>query len=47
MPTEWLKIMLEEIQRRREEARRAREEDERREQAKAPPVAPVQAPAPR
>ncbi|MEQ1580397.1 MAG: hypothetical protein ABL964_07390 [Steroidobacteraceae bacterium] len=39
MPTEWLKIMLEEIQRRREDARRAREEDDRRrqEQAKSAP----------
>ncbi len=32
MPTEWLKIMLEEIQRRREDVRRAREEDDRRRQ---------------
>jgi hypothetical protein len=35
MPTEWLKIMLEEIQRRREDARRAREEDDRRKQEQA------------
>lgn len=30
MPTEWLKIMLEEIERRREDARRGREEENRR-----------------
>jgi len=35
MPTEWLKIMLEEIQRRRDDDRRAREEDERRRQEQA------------
>jgi len=30
MPTEWLRIMLEEIERRRDDARRAREEEEKR-----------------
>lgn len=30
MPTEWLKVMLEEIERRREDARCAREEEDRR-----------------
>ncbi len=35
MPTEWLKIMLEEIQRRRDDARRAREEEDRRRQEQA------------
>lgn len=38
MPTEWLKIMLEEIQRRRDDARRAREEDERRRQEQSQSV---------
>jgi hypothetical protein len=38
MPTEWLKIMLEEIQRRRDDARRAREEEDRRRQEQAQPA---------
>lgn len=36
MPTEWLKVMLEEIARKREEAARAREELERRRAAREP-----------
>lgn len=43
MPTEWLKIMLEEIQRRREDARRAREEEDRRRQEQAKPAPAPQA----
>jgi hypothetical protein len=35
MTTEWLKIMLEEIERRRQEARRAREEEDKRRQEQA------------
>jgi hypothetical protein len=34
MPTEWLKVMLEEIERRRDDARRAREEEEQRRKEK-------------
>jgi hypothetical protein len=43
MPTEWLKIMLEEIQRRRDDARRAREEEDRRRQEQAKPAPAPQA----
>jgi hypothetical protein len=36
VPTEWLKVMLEEIARKRDDAARAREESERRRQAGEP-----------
>jgi hypothetical protein len=36
VPTEWLKVMLEEIARKREEAARAAEELERRRRAREP-----------
>jgi hypothetical protein len=36
LPTEWLKVMLEEIARKRDDAARAREELERRREAREP-----------
>jgi hypothetical protein len=48
VPTEWLKVMLEEIARKREDAVRAREELERRRAAREPlPAAAAAARGPR
>jgi hypothetical protein len=44
MPTEWLRVMLEEVARKRAEAERAREEDLRR-RATAQPLPPRTPPA--